>query len=262
MNCLDLQEAKSMKILIMFPTYNELENVKKLVPALFAQGLDADVLAVDDNSPDGTGQALEFLKQHHPRLQVMHRDAKQGIGVAHQAGIKWAYDHNYDVLLTLDSDFAHPPEKLLELMTASRNVDIVVATRHSSKASLDGWNIYRKMMTKLGYFLTRNLLGIPYDATGALRFYRLKVIPREFWNQVESKGYSFFFESLYFLCQSGYSVTQIPIILPARIYGTSKMRWSDVIQSLLRLITLYFRKFTLKRELKKKKIEPGLGGLS
>ena len=194
----------TMKLLIAVPTYNEKENAPQLIKELNALGLDADLLFVDDNSPDGTGAILDQLKSSYPRLNVMHRPGKQGIGSAHLAAINWSYENGYDVLITMDCDFTHPPESLPVLLAAAPGYDIVVASRYLKENSLVGWNLYRKTLTRCGHFLTRLLLKMPYDATGGLRFYRLSVIPSYAWKTVSSTGYSFFFESLYVFFLNGF----------------------------------------------------------
>jgi dolichol-phosphate mannosyltransferase len=240
-------ESIKMKLLIAVPTYNEKENAPKLIIELHALGLDSDLLFVDDNSPDGTGPILDQLKNSYPRLHVMHRPGKQGIGSAHLAAIKWAYDNGYNSLITMDCDFTHPPESLPVLLAAAPGYDIVVASRYLQQNSLVGWNLYRKTLTHCGHFLTRLLLKMPYDATGGLRFYRLSVIPSYAWKTVSSTGYSFFFESLYVFFLNGFKVNQIPISLHARTYGHSKMDSSEISRSVKLLFKLFIETLLNRR---------------
>ncbi|MGH7680143.1 MAG: polyprenol monophosphomannose synthase, partial [Gemmatimonadaceae bacterium] len=212
-----------MKTLIVVPTYNEQDNAPRMVEALRALDLDADVLFVDDNSPDGTGQLLEQLRSGHPRLFVRHRSGKEGIGSAHQDGIAYAYDAGYQCLVTLDCDFSHNPEDIPRFLREAESSDVVVGSRWTTKNSLSEWNAYRRMMTGIGHVLTRAILGLPYDATGAFRAYRLDRIPRETFSLVKGRSYSFFFESLFVLYRNAFRISEIPIVLPARTYGHSKM---------------------------------------
>jgi dolichol-phosphate mannosyltransferase len=128
------------RTLIFIPTYNERENVEPMVAQLLALGLDADLLFLDDDSPDGTGQVLDALAARHARLLVIHRAGKRGIGSAHLDGIAWAYDHGYDLLATLDCDFTHSPADLARLLEAVGDHDIAVGSRYLQEGSLPGWN--------------------------------------------------------------------------------------------------------------------------
>ena len=175
-------------------------------------------------------------------MTVLHREGKQGIGTAHQAGIAWAYRHGYRVLITMDADFSHDPAYVPAFLAAAGDVDVVVGSRHLQSNSLREWNLVRKALTKVGYLLTRLLLGMPYDATGAFRLYRLDRIQPALFGLVESQGYSFFFESLYQLHRHGYRIREIPIILPARTYGQSKMRMTDALHSVRRLTEIMARR--------------------
>lgn len=224
-------ESDTPRCLIFTPTYNESGNVRPLLAAILREGLDCDVLFVDDNSPDGTGRVLDELAQEHPRVTVVHRSGKEGIGTAHQVGIAWAYDHGYDHLITMDSDFAHPPEYLPAFIAAAPGHDVVVGSRYLTDNSLADWTLWRRFLTRTGHFLTVRMLGMPYDATGAFRFYRLTTIPREAFELVRSRGYSFFFESLYVLHHNKFSICQSPIHLPGRSFGTSKMDSTEIATS-------------------------------
>jgi dolichol-phosphate mannosyltransferase len=210
--------------LVFVPTYDERDNAPRMVQALHSLSLDADILFVDDNSPDGTGNLLEELRNHYPRLLVHHRTGRLGIGSAHSEAILWAYNAGYCRLVTLDCDFTHSPSdipRLLERLDA--DVDVVVGSRWARRGSLPGWNIYRRLITWSGHFLTRTVLGIPQDASGAFRAYRLDRIPRDAFTLIRATGYAFFFESLFVLLQNGVRVKEVGITLPARTYGHSKM---------------------------------------
>jgi dolichol-phosphate mannosyltransferase len=223
--------AKALKTLVMVPTYNERDNAPRMVEAIKALALDADVLFIDDNSPDGTGPLLEAMRADYPRLSVRHRTGKNGIGSAHLDGIAAAYEGGYERLVTLDCDFSHSPEDIPKFLHASDSADVVVGSRWTAMNSLPGWNFYRRMMTGFGHLLTRLVLGLKYDATGAFRAYRLDRIPQEMFSLVQSKSYSFFFESLFILHKNASRIDEIPIVLPARTYGHSKMTLSAAAQS-------------------------------
>jgi dolichol-phosphate mannosyltransferase len=230
--------ATEPRTLIFIPTYNERDNAPKMCEQIFALGLDADVLFVDDNSPDGTGELLEALRSRFPRLIVQHREGKLGIGSAHADAIQWAYDQGYTRLATMDCDFTHSPSDMPAMIEAARDHDVAVGSRWAKENSLQGWNVFRRGMTWLGHFLTKNVLGISQDASGAFRAYRLDRIPRELFTLVKSRGYSFFFESLFILDKNCFSIREISIVLPARTYGHSKMTISAAWRSLQYLFEL------------------------
>jgi dolichol-phosphate mannosyltransferase len=230
------------KLLLFVPTYNESNNVKSILDQILALNIDADILFVDDNSPDGTGKLLDELAKKHARLIVQHRPKKLGIGSAHRDGIQWAYANSYDKIITLDCDATHPPEYIPDFINASANYDIVVGSRHIQDSSLADWSLKRKFLTKLGHFLTFYCLSIPYDATGAFRIYNLKAIPESFLQKVRSQGYSFFFESLFVLHRNRFRIGEVAIHLPSRINDQSKMRYKDIYDSLYLLVTLLIEK--------------------
>ncbi len=206
---------------------------------VLSQGLAADLLFLDDRSPDGTGEVLDRLAAADPRIRVIHRPGKLGVGSAHLDGITWAYDHGYDTLITMDCDFTHSPGDLRRMLDASANHDVTLGSRYLQRGSLPGWNPVRRLLTNFGHLLTRRLLGMDYDATGAYRVYRLSRIPRTVFGLTMSRGYAFFFESLFVLKQNGCSIAQIPIVLPARTYGNSKMSFWEPFRSLKQVVALF-----------------------
>ena len=236
--------------LIFIPTYNEVENVGRIFHEIKSFGLDADMLFLDDNSPDGTGQVIDSLAQQNKNVFALHRAGKSGIGSAHQAGIVWAYEKGYQTLITMDCDFTHSPSYIFNFIQAGGSADIITGSRYLQKHSLASWNLFRKTLTYFGHFLTVHLLGMPYDASGAFRLYNLKNIDRNLFGLVRSPGYSFFFESLFVLNNNMVRVAEIPIELPSRTYGTSKMTFRDAWYSLSFLLSLYKRKLLDKNSLR------------
>lgn len=226
------------KTLIFIPTYDEQENVEKICSEILQLGLGVDILFLDDNSPDGTGQLLDALAETHPNVAIIHRPRRQGIGSAHFDGINWAYDNQYSTLITMDCDFTHRPKYLPDIIKSAEDCDVVVGSRFRHKKSLEEWNLFRKTLTIVGHLLTTTLLGMKYDATGAFRLYRLDAIPRELFGLVRSSSYSFFFESLYILQRNRFRINELPIALSARTYGHSKMRFRDVVGSFARLLNV------------------------
>ena len=231
----------SNSTLVFIPTYNEKDNVEPLFKLLSDLPLKFDILFLDDNSPDGTGKIMDRLACKNPHVHVIHRKGKEGIGSAHKEGLRWAYRRGYQHFISMDADFTHPPEYIPKLLDNGNGAAIVVGSRHLMKESLKGWNLMRKALTKLGHLLTTQILGLKYDSTGAFRLYRLEQIPEEFLNLIQSNGYSFFFESLYTFHRRGIAIAEIPITLPPRTHGSSKMSYAEIFKSLRLLLQLYCR---------------------
>lgn len=229
-------------ILIFIPTYNEVNNVENILKKIINLKIDTDILFIDDNSPDGTGELLDKLSNVFSRVFVQHRIGKLGIGSAHREAILWAYKNRYNAILTLDCDATHPPEYIPSFIKRLDEFDLVVGTRHLNKSSLADWSIKRKFLTKLGYLLTYYLLNIPYDATGAYRIYNLDLINSKFLDTTRSNGYSFLFETIFILNFNNYKIGEIPIHLPSRENDCSKMSYRDICQSLLMLFKIFFEK--------------------
>ena len=204
-----------------------------------ALDLDLDILFCDDNSPDGTGRIIDEIMASDHRVFVIHREGKLGIGTAHVRGIDWAYKEGYQQIITMDCDFSHSPSYIRKFMEFSGDGDVVVGSRYMEDGSLKGWNIYRKIMTHTGHYMTKGLLKMPYDATGAFRLYNLDKIPQGVFHLSRSQGYSFFFESLYLLMLNGVAIKEFPISLPARTYGHSKMDLKSVYGSFSYLMAIY-----------------------
>jgi len=211
------------RILVGIPTLNESKNVGSMVARLGRLSLPLDILFVDDNSSDGTGQILDRLAKENGNVRVVHRPSALGIGSAHLAILDYAYDHHYETLITMDCDFSHQPEDLPRLFAVDVKNPVGVGSRFLDPRSLEEWNLKRKFLTHLGHWLTSTLLRLPMDATGAFRIYRLDKIPRELWAKVKSRGYAFFFESLFILQNHKISCAEISICLPKRVYGESKL---------------------------------------
>lgn len=226
--------------LIFIPTYNEVENVGPMCAALLEQGLGADILFIDDGSPDGTGKVLDDLAAKHERVSVIHRAGKSGIGSAHQFAIGYAYDRGYQTLVTMDCDFTHSPSDITRLLEASKDADWVVGSRFLNEDSLPGWSPVRRALTHLGHVATDRLLGVKNDATGAFRVYRLDRVPRALFDLIQENGYAFFFKSLFIASQNGLKIVDLPIVLPARTYGHSKMNLREIRRSLEQLGSLSF----------------------
>lgn len=220
----------------MVPTYNEAENVEPLANRILATVPDCRLLFIDDNSPDGTGHILDRMALAEPRITVIHRTAKNGIGVAHLVGIDYAYDNNFAVLVTMDGDLTHVPEHIPLLLDQLRGNEVVAGSRFHPDGDLENWPLVRKALAHGGHVMTRLLLGFPHDANGAFRAYDLSAVPREVFRLARSTGYSFFFETMTLLTMNGARISEIPVVLPARASGRSKMRVADGLTSVKMLL--------------------------
>ena len=164
-----------MRALVIIPTYNERENIDLMVGQIEAVGLDLDCLFVDDGSPDGTGEKIVSISRARPWIRLLQRGSKKGIGSAHLDGISWARGNGYQTVITMDCDLTHSPSDIPAMLKAAEDADVVVGSRYMRKGSLAGWNWYRKALTRTAHLLTRFLLGIRHDSTGAFRIYRLDI---------------------------------------------------------------------------------------
>jgi dolichol-phosphate mannosyltransferase len=219
----DQPKASAPRLLVCIPTYDERDNAERLCAEILALALPCKILFLDDASPDGTGEVLDRIADGDDNVKVIHRQAKLGIGSAHRDGIEYAYANGYECLVTMDCDFTHSPADIGRLLEASEGYDLVVGSRYQRLDSLASWNRVRRALTLLAHLLTTRLLHIPGDASGALRLYDLRRIPPRALGCVRSTGYSFFFESLFLLTRSGFSIAEISIALPARTRGHSKL---------------------------------------
>ncbi|TMG92228.1 MAG: glycosyltransferase, partial [Betaproteobacteria bacterium] len=219
----------------------ESNNIRSLIEQIFELGLPVDVLVVDDNSPDGTGDIVSGMMPSHPNLKLLKRARKEGIGSAHLSALRHAKSEAYSVFISLDADFSHKPQDIPRLLELKDTHDVVVGSRFQRESSLREWNLFRRFLTHLGHFLTKALLQLPYDASGGFRLYRLDRIPITLIDRIESRDYEFFFESLALLHMTGIKIGELPVDLPARTYGHSKMRPNHMVRGLLRLFRLAWK---------------------
>ena len=164
------------KTLVMIPTYNESQNVRIIHSRVRAALPEAEILFVDDNSPDGTGDILDQLANLDMLVHILHRTGKLGIGSAHLAGIEWAYENNVHTLVTMDADCTHSPEEVSTFIDASTTSTVVVGSRFIGGGGIKEWSLHRQMITRIGHLMTQLILGMRYDATGAYRVYRLDLL--------------------------------------------------------------------------------------
>ena len=215
--------------LIVVPTYNELENIRNLLPVLLDLQIKPDILVVDDQSPDGTGNAV-LEQEHTGRVHLLSRPEKAGLGKAYIAGFKWAMERDkYDPIIQMDADFSHEPGKVLELVKALDNSDVVIGSRYCSGVNVVNWPLSRLLLSWFANQYTKLITGLPLeDATGGFKAFRRTSLEKLDLNLIKSDGYSFQIEVSYKLYRAGCSITEVPIIFVDRHAGTSKMTKSIV----------------------------------
>ena len=237
------------KILIFIPTYNEKDNVDVIIKLIRKKYSHLDLLFIDDNSPDGTGDILQKISNKNSNIFVIHRKNHiKGIGSAHIDGIKYAYNNNYDFILTMDCDLSHSPDYFEDFFKNATNADLVIGTRFQLTNSIENWNLYRKSLTNLGHIASKIFLGLPFDTTGAFRLYNLQTIDKKFLDLINFYRYSFFFESLFIISKNKYKIVEIPITLPSRVYGNSKQRFSDIAVGIKNLLSICYSRFFNKKK--------------
>jgi dolichol-phosphate mannosyltransferase len=240
-----------VQLTVIIPTYNEAENLSKLVSALFALSLpDLSLLIVDDNSPDGTGALAENLAQEHPqRMDVLHRPGKLGLGAAYISGFRYVLERGVEAVAQMDADFSHPPEKLIELHSVLGNCDIAIGSRYVPGGSLDHqWPLWRKGLSAWGNFYARTILGLPLrDVTGGFRMWRCQAIQRLPLDRIRSNGYAFQVELAYIAYRIGLRQVEIPIHFADRRWGQSKMSFRIQREAAARVWQIRFEYRDLKR---------------
>lgn len=224
------------RILVIIPTFNEIENLPLIVGRLRAAVPEADVLVADDNSPDGTGRLADELAVEDSNIHVMHRLGKEGLGAAYLAGFAWALEHGYDVVVEMDADGSHPPEQLPDLLSALRGADLVLGSRYVKGGRTVNWPKSREILSKGGNTYTRLVLGVPLrDATGGYRAFRADTLRKIDLHEVASAGYCFQVDLAWRAIQRGMVVKEVPITFTEREIGSSKMSRKIVVEALWRV---------------------------
>ena len=233
------------RIVVLIPTYNERENLPLIVPRLRAAVPAADILVLDDSSPDGTGAVADQLAADDDQVRVLHRTSKAGLGAAYLAGFAWALDQGYDVLVEMDADGSHQPEQLPSLLLALADADVALGSRWVPGGSVVNWPLHRKALSRGGNVYVRVLLGMPIgDATGGFRAYRASALRLLDLQDVASLGYCFQVDLVWRALRAGLSVVEVPITFVERTIGDSKMS-GDIVSESLRNITMWGARYRL-----------------
>ncbi len=225
-----------MKTLIIVPTYNEKENIKPLVEAIFAQNLGVEILVVDDSSPDGTGAVVEEMMKNEARLHLLSRKGKEGLGRAYIAGFEWGLAKGFEALVEMDADFSHRPQDLKSLLHSLQSADFAVGSRYVHGGGTVNWGLMRKIISRGGGIYSRLILGFPLnDWTGGFNAWKAETLKKINLPTVRSNGYSFQIELKYKALRAGCKGVEAPIIFEDRRVGQSKMSSKIVLEALYRV---------------------------
>lgn len=224
-----------MRTLVIIPTYNEKENIKNIITAVFEKNPQVHILVVDDNSPDGTQDIVkEMMSKQSEQLFLLQRPGKQGLGKAYLAGFEWGLSNSYDSLVEMDADFSHRPEDLIEILKklAEPQTDFVVGSRYVSGGRTVNWGLMRKIISRGGGIYARLILGFPLnDWTGGFNAWKSHVLKALDFKEVRSNGYSFQIELKYKSLKNGFNGAECPIVFEDRRVGHSKMSFKIVIEA-------------------------------
>lgn len=235
------------KKIVIIPTYNEKENIAKIIRAVFSLEGDYHIIVIDDGSPDGTGAIVKDLRKEFPdRLFLIEREGKSGLGTAYITGFKWSLDKGYDFIFEMDADFSHNPADLPRLLEACTEggADLAIGSRYCNGVSVVNWPIGRIVMSFYASVYTRTMLGMKvYDTTAGFKCYRRKVLERINLDDVRMKGYGFQIEMKYTAYRLGFKIVEVPVIFVNRKEGTSKMSSGIFGEAFWGVIRMRFRKF-------------------
>lgn len=211
-------------ILVIIPTYNEMENIQKLVPQVLAQDPRIDILVIDDNSPDGTGAVVEKMLKRNRRLNLLKRPNKMGLGTAYVEGFRYALEKRYDIIFEMDADFSHDPNEIPRFLEAIEGYDLVIGSRYVRGVNVVNWPMFRLLLSWSANLYTRIVTGLPVkDATSGYKCFKRKVLEAMDLDRIHSDGYAFQIEVDFKAWKKGFRVLEIPIVFVDRNAGVSKM---------------------------------------
>ena len=212
------------RALVVIPTYNEAENVRNLIPEVLSVNPDLEILVVDDSSPDGTGEVVKRMMASEPRIHLLQRGDKMGLGTAYVAGFRYAIEHCFDFIFEMDADFSHDARELPNFLATMKNHDLVIGSRYRNGVRVVNWPVRRLLLSYFANVYTRVITGLPVkDATGGFKCYRREVLESIDLDSIKSNGYAFQIEMTYKAWKKGFRIHEIPIVFVDRRVGTSKM---------------------------------------
>ncbi len=231
------------RFLVMVPTYNEMENLPRKVPKVLAQDERIEILVIDDASPDGTGALADEMAAENPRIHVLHRTAKKGLGKAYLAGFDWALERDYELIFEMDADISHPPDALPRLIAAAAEYDFVIGSRYvDGRVTVSNWPMSRLLVSYFGSWYARTITRMPVrDATGGFNCWRREVLLGLRLDRVRSNGYAFQIELKFRAWCKGFTFTEVPILFTERDSGDSKMSKKIVREAVWRVWWLKFQ---------------------
>ena len=231
-----------VKILILLPTLNEVHHIFRLYKNILALKLNFDFLFIDDGSTDGTWQIIKKIKKNKKnKVFTIRRQNRKGLGKAHKDGLLWAYKKKYIYFITMDSDFAHDPKYIPQLIKKIRNADVAVGSRYLRKNSTPNWPLFRQFLSQGAHLTTYILFRHKFDSTNSFRCYNLKKINKNFISYCKSNDYDFFFTSLAILNLKKYKIVELPMTIKARVKGNSKFYFKYICKSIYMMFGLFFK---------------------
>jgi dolichol-phosphate mannosyltransferase len=227
------------RVLIVIPTYNERENIGPLLEAIREIAPEVDILFVDDDSPDGTGEELETFSRADRHLFVLHREKKLGLGPAYVAGFRWALARDYALVLQMDADFSHQPRELPRLLEAADHADLVLGSRYMAGGGVENWPLRRRLLSRIGNLYVRLVLGVRFgDLTGGYKCWRRETLEALDLDAIRHRGYGFQIELTYRTFCTGFRIVEVPIVFADRTRGHSKIESRTIVEALLGMIAL------------------------
>lgn len=229
--------------LVVIPTYNERENIERLLEEILSLPVEFDVLVVDDSSPDGTWRVVEKIIEAEKRVNLIIRAGKQGLGRAYQEGFSWGLREGYRFIFEMDADFSHAPKDLIRLKEAAKLSPVVIGSRYVKGGRVEGWSKKREILSRLGNLYVKILLNLPVrDATGGFRCYHRRVLEKIPLEKLSGKGFSFQIEMTFWAHRLGFEIKEVPITFREREAGESKMDSFIVREALFLVPRLRWRK--------------------
>jgi dolichol-phosphate mannosyltransferase len=230
------------RALVIVPTFNERENIARLIENVLGQDPRLDILVVDDGSPDGTADIVDGIIAVNSRVNILRRPRKMGLGTAYVAGFRWALERKYDFVFEMDADFSHDPKDLARLLAATNDADLAIGSRYIDGGGVDGWGLLRRIVSRGGCWYAEHVLGVPVrDLTGGFKCYRRQVLEAIDLDTVRSQGYAFQVELTYRAVRHGFRVKEVPIVFRDREVGTSKMSWHIAVEAVWRVPQMRLR---------------------